>query len=66
MLRYRSRTLGYRNYSQHFQTLVLNTDIIDAYKKDLLFRDVDCLECILTVWELWEPSTGCLLEGTSL
>jgi len=38
MLRYRSRTLGCRNHSQHFQTLVLSTDIIDARKKDLVFR----------------------------
>lgn len=57
---------GYRNYSQQFQTLVLNTDIIDACKKDFVFQDAECLERILTVWELWEPSTGCFLEGTPL
>lgn len=59
MLRHLSRMLGYRNFSQHFQTLLLNTDIIDACEKHLVFRDTDCLEHILTARELLEPCTGC-------
>lgn len=53
--------LGYRNFSQDFQTLLLSTDIIDASEKHLVFRDIGCLEHILTAWELLEPSTGCFL-----
>lgn len=49
MFRHRSGKLRHRDCSQHFQTLVLNIYIIDAWKNDLVLREAACLECILVL-----------------
>lgn len=49
MFRNRGGKLRHRDHSQHFQTLVLNIYIIDAWKNDLVFREAICLECLLIV-----------------